>query len=205
MHSPSIVHAPYSHKGIGFLNKWLDTNLKMIKSSTPCWLHTNISIVLCENHIRSLVQRTPQKKEGEELLLGKEKWATVCWAGRVSGDHCCPLTLLQGFNTRNQRRARPQSRALPAEQFLPLPLPTASSHLFSPICGFQQTPRDRNSEYCEIHVLTDGWLWAPHLDLLQFGSICIKEKLACLVSTVTAKPSFREHISKILTAPYQHT
>ena len=102
---------------------------------------------------------------------------------------------------RNQRKACPCSRTLSAS--LHSTNCILSAVLLS-LC-ISTDPRDRNSEYCEIYVPTDGWLWVPHLDFFQFGSICLKEKLAYLVSTVTTKPSFREHVSKILTAPYQHT
>lgn len=135
MHSPSIVHSPYSHKGISFLNKWLDTNLKMIKSSTPCWLHTNISILLCENYIRSLTQRTPQKKD-------KETWGTVRkepQCAEQGGSHVIPAVPLDPCSISTQETKGKHAHA-PGHCQLPFTLPTASSRLFSSVCAFQQTP-----------------------------------------------------------------
>lgn len=84
------MHETYGLKGISFPNKCqtgTNTNVKMIKSNTPCCPHTNTSIFLCWKGIRSLIQTLPQKGEKNCSWGLIEEGRCRAWVGTAWWDH----------------------------------------------------------------------------------------------------------------------
>lgn len=137
------------------------------------------------------------------------KGSQCAWAGRGWCDHCCSPYIPTIFQHKKQEEITSmfQSAASWAQ---------TTGFLFpclSQLCPVSHQPVGLSrTQVRKLRMVCNLWSnWKVALDSLPWISSILqhlylkKKKVVSLVLTVVTKPSFREHVSKILIAPYQHT